>query len=81
MASYCRLQAAPQIDQLFEAIDQDNNEWLERILTGNPDGWEVKDKVRSLSQYCTIFMLLLYSMGQACFIVLLVKVVRNVYSI
>lgn len=39
-----RLDAAPQENQLFEAIDQDDVEWLERILTGNPSGCDITDK-------------------------------------
>ena len=34
--------------QLYRAVDQDDEKWLEQILKDNPDGWKVKNKVELL---------------------------------
>ena len=33
--------------QLFKAVDNDNIKNLKQFLTGNPNGWQVRDKVSS----------------------------------
>ena len=60
-----RLDAAPQEDQLFEAIDSDDVEWLKRILTGNPSGCEIADKV-GYYHYKTPYIILPFSIQYGC---------------
>ena len=74
--------------QLFKAVDNDNIKNLKQFLTGNPNGWQVRDEVSShipLQKHAYVYVVMLrisiYSMNPPCYTMLLAEVAWNVYNI